>query len=384
MVRATNRAAAFLLLPAVVLAWSGPARGLDHLVLQRQGRQLQLQGRNLLVARDGGTMLQTRDGTIWIAQPKEIVGRSADDQPFVPYRHDELADRLLPQLPPGFDVHQTAHYVILYSTSPAYARWCGALFERLHMAFTNYWKRKGFKLTQPEFPLVAVVFADKASYVRFARDEVGQAVGSVVAYYSLRTNRITMYDLTGVEAYGAAAGRTNTAAQINRILSRPGAMPTVATIVHEATHQIAYNSGLQTRYSDCPLWVSEGIAMYFETPDLTSSRGWRGIGQVNTLRLDRFRRYLFHRPADSLGQLLTDDDRLRDSQSAADAYAETWALTYFLIQKYPRQYVAYLEVLSKKKPQVWDDAPTRLKEFRQAFGLEPARIDQEMVRFYSR
>ena len=29
------------------------------------------------------------------------------------------------------------------------------------MAFTNYWTRKGFELAEPEFPLVAVVFADE-------------------------------------------------------------------------------------------------------------------------------------------------------------------------------------------------------------------------------
>ena len=34
----------------------------------------------------------------------------------------------------------------------------------------------------------------------------------------------------------------------------------VATIIHEATHQLAYNSGMQRRYADNPMWVSEGLA----------------------------------------------------------------------------------------------------------------------------
>ena len=57
-------------------------------------------------------------------------------------------------------------------------------------------------------------------------------------------------------------------------MAQPEALRTVSTIVHEATHQIAFNCGLHTRLSDCPRWFSEGIAMYFETPDLRSAKGW--------------------------------------------------------------------------------------------------------------
>jgi len=55
----------------------------------------------------------------------------------------------------------------------------------------------------------------------------------------------------------------STGAQIKQILAQPDALQTVSTIVHEATHQIAFNCGLHTRLSDCPVWFSEGIAMYF-------------------------------------------------------------------------------------------------------------------------
>ena len=83
----------------------------------------------------------------------------------------------------------------------------------------------------------------------------------------------------------------SSAAHINQVLSQPAAERTVATIVHEATHQLAYNTGLQTRYAGNPMWVSEGIAVYFETPDLDSARGWRYIGAINRLHLNHFREY---------------------------------------------------------------------------------------------
>src|SRR5262249_24044876 len=142
--------------------------------------------------------------------------------------------------------------------------------------------------------------------------------------YHMQTNRMTSYDLTGVEAAGL--NERGAAAKINQILSQPGAERTIATIVHEATHQLAFNSGLQVRYADVPFWVSEGIAIYFETPNLESTKGWRNIGGVNHVNLDNFHQYAARRPPGSLEQLLSEDKRFRDSATAADAYAEAWAL----------------------------------------------------------
>ena len=179
----------------------------------------------------------------------------------------------------------------------------------------------------------------------------------------------------------AAGGKT--AAQINQILAQPAALQTVATIVHEATHQIAFNCGLHARLSDCPLWFSEGIAMYFETPDLRSAKGWSGIGAVNSPRLERFLEYLERRPANSLETLLRDDTRFRDPKQALDAYAEAWALTYFLMYQHPKEYIAYLAMLSKKKPLLEDGPEKRLDEFRRVFGeLKP--LDVEFLVYMSR
>ena len=83
---------------------------------------------------------------------------------------DELAASLLKDLPSNFDVYQTRHYVILYSTSRTYAKWCGALFERLYMAFQNFWDRKKLNVQEPEFPLVAIVFG-KPTRIRSIRLE---------------------------------------------------------------------------------------------------------------------------------------------------------------------------------------------------------------------
>ncbi len=372
-----------LILLFLCLAGGGSAPALEHVTLRRDDEQFRVSGRLLVEAKDGGLLLEARDGVLWGVQPKELIKRTSDDVPFEPLSREELAERLLAELPKGFAVLNTAHYTIFYDTSPTYARWCGSLFERLYRAFNNYWTGKGFKLSDPEFPLVAIIFADKNTYTRFARSELGDAAGSVFGYYSLRTNRMTMYDLTGIESFKRYTGSRKTSKGITRILAQPAAQRTVATIVHEATHQIAHSCGLHQRYSDCPVWFSEGIAVYFETPDLNSSKGWRGIGTVNRPRLVEFNRSLKGRPPNSLETLLRDDKRFRDMNHSLEAYAEAWALTYFLIHQYPKEYVAYLKTLSRKKPLVYDNKQQRLDEFEQAFG-DLELLDMEFLRYMKR
>jgi hypothetical protein len=364
------------------LASALPALAVDQVTLRRGGKTIEVTGRVLTEAKDGGLLVQGRDGTIWAIPPEEQVEHTSDKQEFQPLSRDELAKRVLAELPRGFRAHATTHYLIFYNTSSAYAQWCGSLFERLYMAFINFWSHKGFELHAPEFPLVAIVFADKQSYLDFTRPELGEGGEAIIGYYALLSNRMTMYDLTGVESQGHS-GRVKTATQINQVLARPEASRTVATIVHEATHQIAFNCGLHTRLSDCPRWFSEGIAEYFETPDLRSAKGWSGIGAVNAARLDGFQRFAAARPANSLERLLRNDARFSDAKHSLDAYSESWALTYFLIHKHPKQYVAYLSMLSKKKPLLQDSPAKRLEEFRQAFGeLKP--LDAEFQRYLDR
>ena len=115
-------------------------------------------------------------------------------------------------------------------------------------------------------------------------------------------------------------------------------------------------------------------------PDLSKAKGWGTIGKVEPSRLNQFRRYVPGRPANSLETLLAGDARFRDPKQATDAYAEAWALTYFLLQKHRKQYVQYMETLSKLDPLAEDKAETRLKQFQDVFG-DVKQLDREFLRF---
>jgi len=339
-------------------------------------------GRVLVESVDGGLLLQSDDGALTIIEGPHIISRTAMEKPFVPATQAEIATRIAAELPPSFGTYATQHYVIAYDTSRVYAQWAGSMFERLHRAFTNYWEREGLVLREPEFPMVVLIFSEHGTYDKASREDLPGGVGNIIGYYSLRTNRVNMFDLTGAEALRGQERRRGSLREINQMLSQPAALPLVTTVVHEATHQIAFNCGLQQRYADLPLWLLEGMAVYFEAPDLTSAR-WTGIGKVNYPRLETFRRNASKWNEGTLPNMIADDRRFRDPRASVDAYADAWALNYYLIKYQPKAYAAYLKLLSEKQPLVETNAQKRLDEFRQHFG-DLKLLEQEFLKRMSR
>jgi hypothetical protein len=358
----------------------------ENVTFLLKGQKQTVRGRAVVEAADGGILFEGVDGVLWSIERNELQGREKLDAPFKPLTAAELSEQMLAELPTSFRSYSTPHYVICYDTSRAYAQWTGSLLERLYKAFTNYWQRQGLDLHEPEFPLGVVVFADRQSYDQASREDLPNGTGNIIGFYSLRSNRINMFDLTGSEAVArqnSGANRRGSMREINQMLSQPAATPLVATIVHEATHQIAFNCGMQTRYADIPLWLCEGMAVYFEAPDLASRSGWQGIGRVNYPRLDKFRANLPNWHDGSLEEMLRDSKRFRDPHTAVDAYADAWALNYYLIKFAPKAYTAYLKDLSEKRPLIEDKPQKRLAEFQNHFG-DLRKLEQDFLKQMSR
>lgn len=325
-------------------------------------------GRILVEATDGGLLLIGQDGKLWSIDKGELISRNATGEPFRPLAPAKLGKKLQAELGAGFDVVVTKHYVMCTNASREYARYCGAMFERLYVSFHNYWKQRGLKLSEPEFPLVALIFAGEKEFAAFATKDAGADAATAKGYFSIGTNQMVLYDLT--------AGKPGD------IEGQLAAVPfNIATVIHEATHQIAFNSGMHTRYADNPLWLVEGMAMYFETPDLSSKSGWKTVGAVNDLRLEQFQEFASRRrKPDSLATLISSDARFTDSDEMGDAYAEAWALSHFLIQRKKEAYVKYLGALAAKPRLVFDSPEERLAEFRSAFGADLEQLNHEFLK----
>jgi hypothetical protein len=340
-------------------------------------------GEIIVEAKDGGMLLLTPDGQLWTLQPGDILSRSASTEPMKPQTSEEIYAKFKLQVADGFKVHKTAHYVIIFNTNEAYAQWVGEMYEGLYRKFHNFWRSKKIELDEPRFPLVAIVFNTKEAYLAYSERDIGDTAKALIGYYNMQTNRMISFDLTGVAGI-AGGGRLNSAQLINQAFAQPGAERTLATNVHEAVHQLSFNTGLQVRLADSPLWFSEGMAMFFETPDTNSPRGGATVGKINPHNWRLFANYLPKRPADSLTTLIADDSRLQNPATASDAYSESWALTYFLLKVKSKQYVAYLEDLKKLAPLVDTPPRDRIALFKRHFGDDLQELDKEFISFIRR
>ncbi len=332
-------------------------------------------GRIRIQAQDGGLLLEDRQGLLWPITASQTPVIETLEAPFTAMTVDELTISLQAEFGDGFEVVRTPHYLICTNAGHGYGEWCGQLFERLHIGFQKFWKDRLPGLEAPERPLVAIAFATQKEYQAFQVTDAGGLVGAAQGYYSARTNRMVLFDQSS-----SGAEQNRTAADIQtQALRNPG---NIATVIHEAVHQLSFNIGLQTRYADNPVWFSEGLAMYFETPDLEARSGWRTIGQINPVRLDRYRSLAKQRPPE-IRSLLATDDRFRDPQLALDAYAEAWALHFFLLRTQKEKYNNYLQMLDTKPPVKWDTPDQRVADFEAAFG-PLADVEKEQAKFMAR
>jgi len=316
------------------------------------GEEHLVDGEVLVEAVDGGVLVRGDDGRIWTIQPEQMTRHEPGTVP-PPIGQQEMERRLLAELPAGFESYRTANYVIVHQGNVQYARDVGTLLESLYRAFFTYWKNQRVSLDEPEYPLVAVVLRDRNAFLGHAGKEIGETAESVIGYYHLESNQVTTYRVANLER-------------------------NIATIIHEATHQLAYNCGLQTRFADNPMWVSEGLAMFFESPDFSNPRGWRGVGRVNVVNLRRWQRYQSKRGDDSLVTLFSDDSRFRTAATAEEAYGESWAMTYFAIRTLKKEYIEYLQQLSKSEPLKDRTGRERIEMIESAFDMSIAELDQKL------
>ncbi len=353
----------------------------DNLVYETPDGRFTAEGR-LAARSDVEVLFLGRDGRMHLVPTNRVVELTEKPEKPKPFTKEEMIDELRREFGSGFRVFSSNRYVICYSCDTDFARSCSRLFERLHGAFTNYFKTAGFQIQPNEYPLVGIVFGDEQDFLTYATRELGEDMArNVIGYYSFPTNRIVLYDM---QARAGRAGLGNVRPKV-----QPGqrgidgfAAANIATVIHEATHQLAYNCGFHQRFSDNPLWLAEGMGMFFEAPNRNAA-DWSKIGEVNRPRLELFRERHFGPAAErvDLRALIRDDEQLRNKQTALAAYADSWALTYFLIKTKREHFFDYLKILAQKPPLAQDSPDQRLADFQSAFGNDIDQLEQDFVRY---
>ncbi len=120
----------------------------------------------------------------------------------------------------------------------------------------------------------------------------------------------------------------------------------IAVVTHEATHQLAGNTGLMPRKKFALQWVHEGLATYFETP---VGACWGGVGAVNAHRLQAYRA-MRHDPEHSNIEFIVSDlifAAALDQKATQAAYGQAWALTHFLMETRFRDLMTYYRRLAQ-------------------------------------
>jgi hypothetical protein len=231
--------------------------------------------------------------------------------------------------------------------------------ESLAPVFIQHFNSKGFKLALPKNRLTVITLKSAESYQAFIGENPGAKVGG---HYDLDTNRLVMFDFRPADQGPAVV---NDPTRVNLL-----------TLVHETTHLLCFNTGLLSRESNVPDWVSEGLATYVEQWRNKQSRiGEPNIGWLTFLKDSRNK----GTPWIPITELFADDKKF-DGDTPELSYAESWLTVHYLM-KSPQQtlkFRAYLAGLASE-----EEAANRVKYAEKHLGsLE--KLEHEIDRHFKR
>ena len=307
----------------------------------------------------------TRDGFLLEFSPDAAKNFEKTETGFRSYSQGEMRAALIREFGRQFEVSGTGHYLVVHPAGQR-NKWAPR-FEELYRSFVHYFSARTFQLDAPQFPLVAVVFPTELKFQRHLHHSGARRRGRTLGFYSPTTNRILLYDSSQGKPADDASWHVN-----------------AETIIHEAAHQSAFNTGVHSRYTMPPRWVVEGLGTMFEAPGVWNSRQYRRReDRINRGQLAAFKRYVAAgRPRGLLAQFVS-TDRAYDANVEA-FYAEAWALSFFLVETRPRQYIEYLQRTASQPRFTVYRAPQRLRDFTQVFGTDLIMLEARFLRFVAK
>jgi hypothetical protein len=310
---------------------------------------------------DHSMYLLGRDGRLHMFDPTEAKNAKKTSPTFQGYSVPEMRRRLAAEFGDSMQITNTDHYVVVHPPG-ASGKWAQH-FEELYRKFFAYFRVRGFQLEEPKFPLVAIVHRNKGEFVQHCKDE-GYSVNDMLGVYLPATNRVHTFDFRA--DYPDADWSRN-----------------AETIIHEATHQTAYNVGIQNRFvAGQPKWLSEGLATMFEAPGVWNSQSFHTLkDRVNQERYRNFVAGLPMRKPGTLGNIVA-SERLYETDTQA-FYAEAWALMLFLCETRPRELATYLQKVESRVEFKEYFASERVADFAECFGSDFRQLEANFLNWMS-
>lgn len=233
-------------------------------------------------------------------------------------------------------------------------------FDRLVAGYFRYFQVRDWQLQQPDFPLQVIVFSSQSEFRAYCSASGNPTSSSIAGSYFPKSNVCALFEMTD---------------------ARYPPDETEATVVHEAVHQLAFNTRIHERLFENPLWSVEGLATMFEVREVydlsvASSTVESRIHRRQANVLKRFVRdggdltNLF-------GHLIADDRTFQ--QSPELAYAASWALTFYLAERMPRQYRALMKRMRDRRFGAYP-ASARIRDFNSATSTDLSVLATQISR----
>lgn len=308
---------------------------------------------------DGEALLLRTDGSIRHLQGEETRKHQALSQSFAPLTAIQLRATLSQELGRDVDIQTTASYLV--ATSKGDAELWGQKFTQLQAGFLRFFSTRGWPLPAADFPLIAIVWPSGEAFQRQAAQQGIRLGDQTLGYYSSMDNRMHLFQQRH---------------------SRPQWFDTDKVILHEATHQLAYNMGVHQRLSDTPLWVVEGLASLFESPAFAIGPDRGPLPErINQARFQTWKA-MANDPKKLLSELesLIRTDKLFQ-QNPDHAYAMSWAISFYLAERDGSRFMKWLQHLSKLQPLREYSEGARLADFRQLVAADPSLLLGKVDRF---
>jgi hypothetical protein len=316
---------------------------------------------------------------------------------------EEYINKLLDDFGPDARFGVTNHFVIVYDTTDAYAKWCVALIENVAATYELFISRQK-PVWQDSFdPMVVFIFAKEEDFEEYRQknmsEEYSDDAKKPIGFYSSAPNRSAFYDATGLEQGRVGMEDERTLEAIaTEVLADPKGKTNISTLVHETTHQVSHNYGLLDSYGEerplfsrrgeNPSWAVEGLAMLFETPTgEPKDGGWKVVDEknktlnfpVNEMRLGEFQQFIAQNPGSQTLKKVVELEKIRTDEEGA--YPFSWILFYYLFREEPRTLQEYLIANASMQPRLTFTQRERVNEFTHYFGSDWDGMYQELRAF---
>lgn len=247
------------------------------------------------------------------------------------------------------------------------------LLETVYETYFLKFALEGYPLEQPKERLMVLLFGEEEGYMHYVTT-LNPALCNASGFWTPANNVAVFYDQSTTESLKVLRELSNellrakrdVKATGNRLASRDfaqfanliEALVTIQefeadneVVTHEATHQLAGNSGLLPRDMIFLRWAQEGLASYFETP---SGSGWGGIGAVNAYRLDWYRLLDSETRISNVEFIVTDKifDYARSDVGEVAAYGQAWALTHYMMENEFGNYMKFFGKIREIDPEL--------------------------------